>query len=147
MSQVLLIEDNRADEELTVRAFKKVNLKNEIVVVRDGREALDYLFGMGVHAARARADLPAVILLDLKLPRVHGLEVLRQIRADERTRLLPVVILSGSREEDDMVRSYSLGAAHVRKPVDVAEFLEAAKTLGLFWLLFNAPPSPPRGAT
>src|ERR671925_1571189 len=107
---VLLVEDNPTDEKLTVRAFKKCNLGNDIVVVRDGAEALDYLFGTGQHAGRERDELPTVVLLDLKLPRVEGMEVLRRIRANERTRLLPVVILTASKEEEDLVRSYSLGA-------------------------------------
>ena len=135
MSKVLLlVEDNPTDEKLTVRALKKHNVGNEIEVARDGQEALDRLF------TRTR-PLPAVILLDLKLPRVEGLEVLRRIRADERTRFLPVVVLTSSVEEEDLIRSYSLGAnAYVRKPVDFAMFLEAAKTLGMFWLLLNVPP-------
>lgn len=144
---ILLVEDNPSDEKLTLRAFKKCNVANEVVVARDGAEALDYLFGIGVHAGRDASALPALVLLDLKLPRVDGLEVLRRIRADGRTRLLPVVILTASREEEDIVTSYSLGAnAYVRKPVDFAEFVEAAKTVGLFWLLLNEPPPPARGA-
>lgn len=136
MSKVLLlVEDNPTDEKLTVRALKKNNLGNEIVVVRDGQEALDYLF------ATEPRPLPAVILLDLNLPRVDGLEVLRRIRADHHTRLLPVVILTSSAQEEDLLKSYSLGAnAYVRKPVDFAHFLEAARTLGMFWFLLNEPP-------
>jgi two-component system, response regulator len=135
---ILLVEDNRSDEKLTVRAFSKSNVMNEIVVVRDGAEALEYLFGTGRHEGRDTKLLPEIVLLDLKLPRVDGLEVLRQIRADGRTKLIPVVILTASREEEDVVRSYTLGAnAYVRKPVDFGEFAEAAKTLGLFWLLLN----------
>ena len=119
-----------------------------MVVVRDGAEALDYLFATGSHADRAPADLPSVVLLDLKIPLIDGLEVLRRIRADERTRLLPVVILTSSAEEEDIARGYALGAnAYVRKPVGFSEFMEAARTLGLFWMLLNEPPPPPsRGA-
>jgi CheY-like chemotaxis protein len=136
---LLLVEDNATDEKLTVRALKKNNIGNEIVVVHDGQEAIDYLLGA------ERQPLPTVVLLDLKLPRVDGLEVLRRIRSDERTRLLPVVVLTSSAQDEDLVKSYSLGAnAYVRKPVDFALFLEAAKTLGMFWLLLNEPPpSPP----
>lgn len=138
---ILLIEDNPTDEKLTLRAFKKCNFLNTIVVVRDGAEALEYLFATGKHVDRDPRALPAVILLDLKLPRVDGLEVLRRIRAGEYTSLLRVVILTASKEEEDVVRSYALGAnAYVRKPVDFIEFSEAAKTLGLFWLLLNEQP-------
>lgn len=146
MSKVLLIvEDNPTDEKLTVRAFTKHNIANQIVVVRDGAEALDYMFGTGPYAGRDVRVLPAVILLDLRLPRVEGLEVLRRIRDDERTTLVPVVILTASKEEEDVLRSYQLGAnAYVRKPVDFAEFAEAARTLGLFWLLMNEGPPRPR---
>jgi two-component system, response regulator len=144
---LLLVEDNPTDEKLTVRAFKKSGVTNEVVVVRDGAEALDYLFAMGKYAARDPSALPAVVLLDLKLPRIDGLEVLRRIRADERTRCLPVVILTASKEHEDIARGYSLGAnAYVRKPVDFSEFAEAAKTLGLFWLLLNEPPPARPGA-
>jgi two-component system response regulator len=135
---ILLVEDNPTDEKLTIRAFRKSNILNQIDVVRDGAEALEYLFGTGRHDGRDTSVMPEIILLDLKLPRVDGLEVLHQIRTDDRTRLLPVVILTASREEEDVVRSYSLGAnAYVRKPVDFVEFAEAARTLGLFWLLLN----------
>ena len=138
---ILLVEDNPSDEKLTVRAFKKAGVVNEIVVVRDGAEALDYVFGTGSHAGRDVTELPWVVLLDLKLPRIDGLEVLRRIRANDRTKLLPVVVLTSSKEDEDIARSYSLGAnAYVRKPVEFAEFVEAAKTLGLFWLLLNEPP-------
>jgi two-component system response regulator len=138
---ILLVEDNPTDEKLTLRAFKKSSIANEVVVVRDGAEALDYLFATGSHQGRPNTDLPSIVLLDLKLPLIDGLEVLRRIRADERTKLLPVVILTSSTEEEDIARGYSLGAnAYVRKPVDFAEFMEAAKTLGLFWLLLNEPP-------
>ena len=141
MRSILLIEDNPSDEKLTLRAFKKSNVTNDIVVVRDGAEALDYFFGTGQHAGRDTSRQPAVTLLDLKLPRIDGLEVLRRIRADERTMLLPVVILTASTEEEDIIRSYSLGAnAYVRKPVDFGQFVEAANTLGIFWLLLNERP-------
>ena len=135
-NHILLVEDNPDDVELTLRAFRKNNIANEIVVARDGAEALDQLQGSGA------ATPPAVILLDLKLPKVDGLEVLRRIRGDERTALLPVVILTSSREERDLVSGYSLGAnSYVRKPVDFGEFVEAVKQLGLYWLMLNeAPP-------
>jgi two-component system response regulator len=144
---LLLVEDNPSDEKLTVRAFKKSGVSNEIVVVRDGAEALDYLFATGKFDGRDTAALPAVMLLDLKLPRIDGLEVLRRVRADERTKCLPIVILTASKEHEDIARGYSLGAnAYVRKPVDFAEFVEAAKTVGLFWLLLNEPPPNGNGA-
>ena len=133
MKTMLLVEDNRTDEKLTLRAFKKHAVVNQIDVARDGEEALAYLFD------EART-LPAVVLLDLKLPKVEGLEVLRRLRAHERTRLVPVVVLTASKEQEDLIRSYSLGAnAYVRKPVDFTQFAEAAKTLGLFWCLINEP--------
>jgi two-component system response regulator len=138
---VLLVEDNPSDEKLTIRAFKKSGVTNEIVVVRDGAEALDYLFATGRYGGRDKNVLPTVVLLDLKLPKIDGLEVLKRIRSAEHTRCLPVVILTTSREHEDIARGYSFGAnAYVRKPVDFAEFAEAAKTLGLFWLLLNEPP-------
>jgi two-component system response regulator len=138
---ILLVEDNESDELLTLRAFKRSNILNEVVVVRDGSEALDYLFGKGVHAGRDASALPTLILLDLNLPRIDGLGVLRAIRADARTGLLPVVVLTSSKEDEDVVRSYELGAnAYVRKPVDFVQFSEAARTLGLFWLMVNEPP-------
>jgi two-component system, response regulator len=140
MKQLLLVEDNHSDEILTVRALQKSSVANEIVVTRDGQEALDYLFGVGAYAGRDTSVLPAVTLLDLNLPKVGGLDVLRRIRADERTRRLPVVVLTSSVEEEDMIKSYDLGAnAYVRKPVDFGAFAEAAKALGLFWLLVNEP--------
>ncbi len=140
---VLLVEDSAADVELTRRAFKKSGLANEIVVARDGVEALDYLFGTGAYAGRDLTRRPVVVLLDLKLPRVDGLEVLRRVRADERTRLQPVVILTSSREERDMIEGYSLGAnSYVRKPVDFDQFTEAVRQLGLYWMVVNeSPPS------
>jgi two-component system, response regulator len=138
---VLLVEDNPDDEELTRMAFESSNLLNELIVVRDGAEALDWLFATGSHAQRDRSIVPQVILLDLKLPKVSGLEVLRRIRGDERTRTLPVVVLTSSIEQEDVVRSYELGAnAYVRKPVDFGEFREAATRLGVFWFLLNEPP-------
>jgi two-component system response regulator len=133
---ILLVEDNASDEKLTVLAFKKCGVSNDVVVVRDGADALDFLFGTSKR--EGQAPLPSVVLLDLKLPKVDGLEVLRRIRADERTKFLPVVVLTSSKEDEDVLRSYSLGAnAYVRKPVEFAAFAEAAKTLGLFWLLLN----------
>ncbi len=139
---VLLVEDNPDDVELTLRAFKKNNILNEIVVARDGVEALDYLFGTGVYANQP-TDLPQLILLDLKLPRIDGLEVLRRIREHERTRLLPVVVLTSSREEQDLVQSYSLHAnSYIRKPVDFVRFSDAVRQLGFYWLVLNeAPPT------
>jgi len=143
MSQkvILLVEDNPDDEELALLAFQRSNLVNEVVVARDGVEALDYLFGTGPHAGRNVSELPQVVLLDLKLPKVDGLEVLRRIRADPRTRRLPVVVLTSSKEEEDMMRSYELGAnSYVRKPVEFEQFVEAVKQLQLYWLILNEPP-------
>jgi CheY-like chemotaxis protein len=139
---ILLVEDNPDDEALTRRAFRKNNILNELVVARTGVEALDFLFGTGAHAGRDLNVRPAVILLDLKLPLVSGLDVLRRIREDPRTRLLPVVILTSSKEEQDLMEGYRLGAnSYVRKPVDFSEFLEATRQLGLYWLVLNeAPP-------
>jgi two-component system response regulator len=137
---ILLIEDNPSDEKLTILAFKSCGVSNEVVVMRDGAEALDYLHGGGKFVRRDSEHLPALVLLDLKLPRVSGLEVLRRIRGDDGTKVLPVVILTSSKEDEDVIRGYDLGAnAYVRKPVEFTEFVEAAKTLGLFWLLFNEP--------
>jgi two-component system response regulator len=138
---ILLVEDNPDDEALTLRAFKKCNIANEVVVARDGQEALDYLFGTGQFAGRLASDLPAVVLLDLKLPKIDGLEVLRRLRADERTRLAPVVILTSSREERDVISGYRLGAnSYIRKPVDFEQFTDSVKQLGLYWLLLNESP-------
>jgi CheY-like chemotaxis protein len=138
---ILLVEDNADDVELTLRAFRKSKILNEIVVVGDGVEALDYLFATGVHAGRDPKSMPEVILLDLKLPKIGGLEVLRQMRADERTRRIPVVVLTSSNEERDILTSYDLGAnSFVRKPVDFGQFVEAARHLGLYWLVMNEPP-------
>jgi two-component system response regulator len=140
---ILLVEDNRDDEALTLRALTKNNIKNQVVVARDGVEALDYLFGTGSHAGRDLNDVPQVILLDLKLPKVDGLEVLRRLRINEHTRLLPVVILTSSNEEQDRISSYGLGAnSYVRKPVDFSQFMEAVRQLGLYWLILNEPPPP-----
>lgn len=138
---ILLVEDNPDDEALTLRALKKNNILNAVVVAHDGVEALDYLFGTGTHAGRNPSHLPQVVLLDLKLPKVDGLEVLRRIRADERTKLLPVVVLTSSKEEQDLLKSYSLHAnSYVRKPVDFTQFTEAVRQLGLYWLVLNEPP-------
>jgi two-component system response regulator len=138
---ILLVEDNPDDEALTLRALRKANVRNEVVVARDGVEALDYLFATGPHAGRDTSVLPQVVLLDLKLPRLDGLEVLRRLRADARTKVLPVVILTSSNEEEDRVAGYELGAnSYVRKPVDFGHFAEAVRQLGLYWLLLNQPP-------
>lgn len=136
-----LVEDNPDDEALTLRALKKNNILNQVVVARDGAEALDYLFGAGKYSGRDPNLLPHVVLLDLKLPKVDGLEVLRQLRASERTKLLPVVILTSSNEEQDRYRGYDLGAnSYVRKPVDFTKFIEAVRQLGLYWLVLNERP-------
>ncbi|HLJ60590.1 MAG TPA: response regulator [bacterium] len=139
---ILLVEDNPDDVALTLRAFKSYHIANEVVVAQDGTEALDYLFGTGAYATRSRNDPPAVVLLDLKLPKADGLEILRRVRMDDRTRLLPVVILTSSREEQDLLNGYSLGAnSYIRKPVDFAQFAEAVRQLGVYWLVLNeAPP-------
>jgi two-component system, response regulator len=138
---ILLVEDNPDDEALTLRALRKNRIANDVAICRDGVEALDYLFGRGAYAGRNTDDLPQVVLLDLKLPKIDGLEVLRNIRADSRTALVPVVILTSSREDEDIARSYQLGAnSYVRKPVDFVEFTEAARQLGMYWLLLNQLP-------
>jgi CheY-like chemotaxis protein len=138
---ILLVEDSPSDVRLTRRALERAHIANPLVVVEDGVEALDYLFAVGAHAGRDVTDLPSVLLLDLKLPRVDGLEVLRQIRADERTRRLPVVILTSSQEQQDIIASYDLGAnSYIRKPVDFVQFAEAVRQLGLYWLVLNEPP-------
>jgi two-component system response regulator len=142
---ILLIEDNPDDEALTLRALEKNNIKNDVVVVHDGAEALDYLFGAGSYAGRDLTVMPQVTLLDLKLPKVDGLEVLRQLRANELTRLLPVVILTSSNEEQDRVNGYGLGAnSYVRKPIDFGQFIEAVRQLGLYWLILNEPAPVPK---
>jgi two-component system response regulator len=135
---ILLVEDNPGDEALTLRALKKNKIRNEVVIARDGVEALDYLFGTGAHAGRDPNQLPELVLLDLKLPKVDGLEVLRRIRGDERTRLLPVIMLTSSLEDRDVMESYAEGCnSYVRKPVDFSEFTEAVRQLGLYWLVIN----------
>jgi len=142
---ILLVEDNPDDVELTLRAFKKNNILNRVIIAKDGAEALDFLFGTGTYAGQELKDLPVVILLDLKLPKIDGMEVLRRIRQDNRTKLIPVVILTSSAEPKDVVNGYSLGAnAYVRKPVEFSQFVEAMRNLGLFWLLSNEPPPPGR---
>ena len=138
---ILLVEDNPDDEELTRLAFAESRVVNELVVVRDGQEALDYLFSAGKYSDRDAYARPQLILLDLKLPKVDGLEVLRRVRADERTKLLPVVILTTSKEESDLVQSYTLGAnSYIRKPVDFPQFVDAMHQLGLYWLVLNETP-------
>jgi len=137
---ILLVEDNPDDVALTLRALQKNNILNEVIVARDGAEALDSLFGSGPYAG-ASSRLPDVVLLDLKLPKVDGFEVLSRIRSDERTRLLPVVILTSSKEEQDVIKGYALGAnSYIRKPVDFNQFTEAVRYLGLYWLVLNEPP-------
>ena len=137
---ILLVEDNARDEELTRRAMRKNRIQNEVVVARDGQEALDYLFAEGAHAGRD-GKLPELVLLDLKLPKIGGLEVLRRLRADERTRLQPIVILTSSAEEADRLAGYGHGAnSYVRKPVDFVTFMEAVRQIGLYWLVLNEPP-------
>ncbi len=139
---LLLVEDNPDDEALTLRALKRHHIANQIVVTRDGEEALDYLFARGTFAERNPDHLPQVVLLDLKLPKIDGLDVLRAIRADEKTRNVPVVILTSSNEEQDIINSYDLGAnSYVRKPVDFEQFIEAARQLGMFWLVLNETPN------
>ena len=137
---VLLVEDNPDDEFLTLRSLKQNNLQNEIIIVHDGAEALDYLFGTGAYADRDTSKMPTVILLDLSLPKMNGFEVLQRLRSDDRTKLLPVVILTSSKEESDVINGYKLGAnSYVRKPVNFAEFTEAVRQLGLYWVLLNEP--------
>jgi two-component system, response regulator len=138
LKTILLVEDDPGDEALTLRALKKHNIANNVVVARDGAEALEWIFRTGAHANREPTGLPQVVLLDLKLPRVDGLEVLQRLRADERTKVLPVVVLTSSGEEEDVLRSYRVGAnSYVRKPVDFGQFAEAVRQLGLYWLVLN----------
>ena len=140
---ILLVEDNPNDVELTLRACEKSNVSNEIVVAGDGEQAIHYLFKTGPHAGRDPKDMPEVVLLDMKLPKLDGLGVLRRIRADERTRRLPVVILTSSKEEKDVMSCYDFGAnSFVRKPVDFGQFVDAARHLGIYWLVMNEPPPP-----
>jgi two-component system, response regulator len=139
---ILLVEDNPRDEALTLRALKKSNIVNQVVVARDGVEALDYLFATGLYAGRDRQEMPQLILLDLKLPKVNGLQVLQRLRQEESTRRLPVVVFTSSNEEEDLLNSYNLGAnSYVRKPVEFEQFLEATRQLGLYWLVLNQVPS------
>ena len=138
---ILLVEDNPDDVELTLHALKKSNITNDVVVAQDGKEALDYLFGKGEYINRDTSKIPVLILLDLNLPKINGIEVLQGIRADERTRLLPTVILTSSKEEQDLVNGYRSGAnSYIRKPVDFNQFAEAIRQLGLYWLVLNEPP-------
>lgn len=142
---ILLVEDNADDEVLTLRALKKNNIRNEVVVARDGSEALDYLFGTGIHAGRDLRMMPQIILLDLKLPKVDGFEVLTRVRSSQATKLLPVVILTTSNEDQDRIRGYGLGAnSFVRKPVEFDQFIEAVRQLGLYWLILNEAAPVPR---
>jgi CheY-like chemotaxis protein len=141
--EILLVEDNPADAELTIRALKKRNLANNLIHVWDGQAALDYLFCAGAHADRAAGPQPKVVLLDLKLPKVDGIEVLRQLRADERTKTVPVVVLTSSREDRDVLETYNIGVnSYIVKPVDFENFSEAVSNLGMYWLVLNEPPIP-----
>jgi two-component system response regulator len=139
--KILLVEDNKDDEELTMRALKKAALPNDIVVTRDGSEAIDFLFGMGQYAGRDVKDTPAIILLDLKLPKLDGIDVLKRMRSDPRTRFVPVVVLTSSSEDEDILRSYESGAnSYVRKPVEFSAFISAVSQLGAYWASHNEPP-------
>ena len=141
---ILLVEDNRDDEALTMRAFQRNKIGNPVVCVRDGQEALDWLFGEGKYAGRNPSDLPSVVLLDLKLPKVDGLQVLRRVREHPATRLTPIVILTSSREDRDRLEGYSLGAnSYIQKPVDFEQFVDSIRQLGLYWLVLNEPPPAP----
>lgn len=143
---ILLVEDNPDDVELTLRAFKKSNIMNEVIVKRDGAEALDFFFGKDGVADKGNNGLPCVILLDLKLPKIDGFEVLKKLRADERTKLIPIVILTSSKEQSDIVNGYNFGCnSYIRKPVDFNHFAEAVKQLGLYWLILNETPPKSRG--
>jgi CheY-like chemotaxis protein len=138
---ILLVEDNPDDITLTLRALKKNSIFNQVVVAKDGVEALDYLFGTGIYAGRDTSVMPVVTLLDLKLPKIDGFEVLKRVRSNERTKLIPIVILTSSKEDDDLINGYSLGAnSYIRKPVDFEQFTEAIRELGLYWILINEPP-------
>jgi len=138
---ILLVEDNPSDVKLTMRALEQNQITNELIVAEDGREALDYLFGLDKYAGRDVRDLPAVVLLDLKLPRIDGLEVLKEIRSSSITSLLPVVVLTSSNQQVDLIASYKMGAnSYIRKPVDFSRFAEAVRNLGLYWLMLNEPP-------
>ena len=142
---ILLVEDNPDDEELTLRALRQAKIANDVVVARDGSEAIDYLQGRGRHAGRDMSEMPAVILLDLKLPKLNGIEVLQRIRSDPGTRLIPTVILTSSSEDEDMLQSYASGAnSYVRKPVDFSQFAQAVAQLGIYWMLLNQ--APPEGS-
>jgi two-component system, response regulator len=138
---ILLVEDNASDEELTLRALRKSNILNKVIVARDGAEALDYLFARGTHQGRDPSDLPQVVLLDLNLPKIGGLDVLRAIRADDRTRVLPVVILTSSKEDKDLLSGYASGAnSYIVKPVDFTQFADSVRQLGMYWLVLNQQP-------
>ncbi|OCC16569.1 response regulator receiver protein [Dissulfuribacter thermophilus] len=138
---IVLIEDNPDDIELTLRAFKKYNLTNKIIVLRDGEDALDYIFSRGKYEGHSKHERPKLILLDLKLPKIDGLEVLRELKGDESTKMVPVVVLTSSKEERDLVESYRLGVnSYIKKPVDFAEFMECIKNLGLYWVILNEIP-------
>jgi len=138
---ILLVEDNPDDVTLTLRALKKNNILNEVVVAKDGVEALDYLFGAGIYTGRDTSVMPVVTLLDLKLPKLDGMEVLKRVRGNEKTKLIPIVILTSSKEENDLINGYSLGAnSYIRKPVDFEQFSEAIRELGLYWIVLNESP-------
>ena len=142
---IMLVEDNPDDEELTLRALRKASIANNVFIARDGQEALDFLFGTGKHAGRTPLTMPAVVLLDLKLPKLDGIDVLKRMRADPRTRLIPVVVLTSSSEDEDMLRSYQSGAnSYVRKPIEFSAFADAVTQLGMYWVLINQTP-PSRG--
>ncbi|MEP0871242.1 response regulator [Trichocoleus desertorum AS-A10] len=139
--RILLVEDNPDDEELTLLAFEDCQIANEVIVKRDGAEALDYLLGQGIYSDRHLYPMPSLVLLDLKLPKIDGLEVLRRLRSEARTKVLPVIILTTSKEEQDLINSYSLGCnSYIRKPVDFNQFMEAIRQLGVYWLLINETP-------
>ena len=138
---ILIVEDNPDDEEFTLRALRRAKVTNEIVVTRDGSEALDWLYGTGAHAGRDTSAMPTVVLLDLKLPKLSGIDVLKRMRMEESTRFTPVVVLTSSSEDEDMLRSYASGAnSYVRKPVEFADFANAVAQLGIYWMLLNEPP-------